>query len=290
VAYDAARQQFYVLATFSSSISNALTAYHYTSNSQIQMLWQRTGAGIGNGASVAIGPTGKVYALDNSRIVELDPTSGAILRMIPGSFANAVTPAITGDTIWVYGENQTFAYDLSTLQLIRTLPGSRGSLNSTYDGPGAFVDGYFALDYGAIFDRPGFNVYGAPFPVRLSRVGSRMSHGVAGVFDVELPSTGSPGVESRDGGPNGDFTVVFTFTHQVTEVGMAGITSGSGAIATSGIDPEDSRKYIVNLTGVTNAQLVTIALTNVRDAQGGTSALLSSTMGILRGDIAESCG
>jgi hypothetical protein len=284
VAYDATRQQFYVLEAYNTTVGTALTAYHYTSNSQIEMLWQRTGPGIGNGGSVAIGPTGNVYALDNSRIVELSPTSGAILRMIPGSFANAVTPAITGNTIWAFGQSQTFAYDLSTLQLVRTLSGSRGSLNSTYDGPGAFTNGFFALDYGAIVDRPGFNVYVAPVPIQLSRAVSRKSHGSAGAFDVDLASSGSPEIESRSGGPNGDFTVVLSFTTHLASVGMASITTGTGSVMTSGIDPDDSRNYLVHLTGVANVQRITIALTNVSNIQGGTMSQVAVTMGVLQGD------
>ena len=39
-----------------------LSAYHYTNNAHITLLWQRTGEGVGYGGSVAIGPTGKVYS------------------------------------------------------------------------------------------------------------------------------------------------------------------------------------------------------------------------------------
>ncbi len=164
VAYDAARRQFYVLEDYSGNVGNALTAYHYTDNGHIEMVWQKTGVGIGNGGSVAIGADGKVYAADMSRIVELDPTTGATLRFISGSFANGMTPALTNGVLWAFSGNQTVAYDLNSLQLLRALSGSRGSLNSAYDSPGAFADGYFALDYGTIVGSHGFDVYDAPVP------------------------------------------------------------------------------------------------------------------------------
>ena len=141
-----------------------VSAYHYTDNAHIRLLWQRTGAGVGNGGSVAIGPTGNVYSAGNTVIWELDPATGTTLRSIFGSFANGVTPALTNNVLWIIGETQVFAYDLLTLQLLRAFNGSRGSLNSAYDSPGAFADGYFVLDYGNIVGSPSFGVYGSPLP------------------------------------------------------------------------------------------------------------------------------
>jgi hypothetical protein len=163
VAYDAARQQLYVLEDYNDP-TPTLSAYHYTDNLHITLLWQRTGAGVGNGGSVAIGPTGNVYSAGNTVIWELDPATGTTLRSIPGSFANGVTPALTNNVLWIIGESQVFAYDLLTLQLLRAFNGSRGSLNTAYDSPGAFADGYFVLDYGNIVFRHGFDVYRAPTP------------------------------------------------------------------------------------------------------------------------------
>jgi PQQ-like domain len=162
VAYDATRQQFYVLEDYDPDTT--LSAYHYTDNFHIELLWQRTGAGVGYGGSVAIGPTGNVYSAGNSVIWELDPATGTTLRSIPGSFANGVTPALTNNVLWIIGQSQVFAYDLVTLQLLRAFNGSRGDLNTPYDSPGAFADGYFVLDYGNIYGSPGFDVYSGPIP------------------------------------------------------------------------------------------------------------------------------
>ena len=101
VAYDAARQQFYVLEDYDPDTT--LSAYHYTDNAHITLLWQRTGEGVGYGGSVAIGPTGNVYSAGNTVIWELDPATGTTLRSIPGSFANGVTPALTSNVLWIIG-------------------------------------------------------------------------------------------------------------------------------------------------------------------------------------------
>jgi outer membrane protein assembly factor BamB len=168
VAYDAARHQVYVLEDYDPDTT--LSAYHYTDNSHITLLWQRTGAGVGNGGSVAIGPTGNVYSAGNTVIWELDPVTGTTLRSIAGSFANGVTPALTNNVLWIIGETEVFAYDLVTLQLLRAFNGSRGSLNSAYDSPGALADGYFVLDYGTIYGSLGFDVYRGPTPTPTATV------------------------------------------------------------------------------------------------------------------------
>ena len=118
VAYDQARREFYVRETYSSGVNKALTAYSYIDQNNIVQLWQRTGPGIGSGASVAIGPDGKIYSVDNTTLVELDPATGAVLRSLMGqSFANAVTPILSDGYVWVYSESQTLVYGLNTLTL-----------------------------------------------------------------------------------------------------------------------------------------------------------------------------
>jgi hypothetical protein len=130
--------------------------------------------------------------------------------------------------------------------------------------------------------------YGPPVqlnPVQLNEVASRKAHGSAGTFDVDLPLTGSPGIECRSGGANGDYTLIFTFANPLTSVGSASVTSGTGLVTASNIDYGDLHNYIVNLTGVTNAQVLRVSLTNVSDSAGDFSSAVSATMGVLVGDV-----
>ena len=160
VAYDAARKEFYVLSAYNTNQFNVLTAYSYTNNNTITQLWQYSGPGVQADSGVAIGPNGKIYSADNSNLVELDPTNGNLLRSVTGlSLANGITPALSRDDVIVYDQNNTLFYTLKDLTLEKTLPGSRGSLNSPYDGPGALSGNHFLLDYGNIFGSPGFDVY-----------------------------------------------------------------------------------------------------------------------------------
>ncbi len=120
-----------------------------------------------------------------------------------------------------------------------------------------------------------------PF-VQLNAVASRMTHGGAGTFDIDL-TTGN-GIECRSGGASGDYTVIFTFASPLTSVDSASVTSGTGSVTTSNIDNNDAHDYIVNLTGVTNTQVLKLGLTNVTDSAGDFNSAVSTSMGVLIGD------
>jgi hypothetical protein len=125
---------------------------------------------------------------------------------------------------------------------------------------------------------------GAPPPVQLKSVVSRKVHGGAGTFDVDLPLHGT-GIECRGGGTSGDHALVFMFANTLASVGGARITSGTGSVASSDIDTNDARNYIVNLIGVSNAQFLTVSLSNVSDSAGNFSSAISSQVGLLLGDV-----
>jgi hypothetical protein len=117
--------------------------------------------------------------------------------------------------------------------------------------------------------------YGLPF-VQLNAVVSRKAHGSAGTFDINLPLSGTRGVECRSGGTNNNYTMVFTFLNPVTNCGAA----STGSLS-SGPNPN---QCTVNLTGVTNAQYLRVTLTGAVDSTGATGNV-SGTMGVLVGDV-----
>ena len=118
---------------------------------------------------------------------------------------------------------------------------------------------------------------------------SRKTHGTA-TFDVNLPLTGDLGIEPRKGSGAGSDShqVVFRFYNPAT-VGSVSATatspSGPQPVAASGqTNPSDSTEYIVTLSGVPNAQYVTVNLANVSDNAGNSASALTTTMGVLPGD------
>ncbi len=113
---------------------------------------------------------------------------------------------------------------------------------------------------------------------------SRMTHGGAGVFNINLPLSGVTGVECRSGSI---YTVVFTFANTLTSVASVNATA-TGMIQpgpSSGmIDPNDAHNYIANLTMLPNAQYITATLSNVNDSDGNVSSSVPAVMGLLIGD------
>ena len=99
-------------------------------------------------------------------------------------------------------------------------------------------------------------------PLQLTAAVSRKTHGVAGALDINLPLSGTPGLECRTGGANGDHTLVFTCSNNLVS-GNASVTGGIGSV--SGSPTFSSNAMTVNVTGVANAQTLTVTLSNVTD-------------------------
>jgi hypothetical protein len=123
-----------------------------------------------------------------------------------------------------------------------------------------------------------------PPEVPLTSAVSRKAHGNFALFDIPLSLTGSPGIECRSGGPNGDHTIVFTFANQLSSVDGATVSRGIGTVSSAWMS-SDLYQYVVNLTGVANAQAITIRITNVSDSVGNFSSAISALMGVLLGDV-----
>jgi hypothetical protein len=111
---------------------------------------------------------------------------------------------------------------------------------------------------------------------------SRKTHGAAGVFDLPLSLVATnPTTEPREGPAQ---TIVFDFGKPITSATVA-ITEGT---ATAAAPTFSGNTVIVSLTGVTNRQYVTVALSNVASADGGTGGTGSVRIGYLAGDVNQS--
>jgi uncharacterized delta-60 repeat protein len=130
------------------------------------------------------------------------------------------------------------------------------------------------------------NLLVQPDPIATVIAVSRKTHGSAGDFDVDLPLTGTPGIECRTGGATNDHQMIVTFMNSVNISGnpQAQVTSGSAAVGSAGV----GNGGVVNVSGST----VTIPLTNVANAQtinvtlfgvnGSNNVVIP--MSVLRGD------
>jgi trimeric autotransporter adhesin len=200
--------------------------------------------------------------------------------------------AVSGSTIYagggftsIAGQPRNYIAGLKTADGTATTfnPNADGSVHALAVAPNGklYVGGFFkGFDLGA---QQGFASF-SPTPVQLSAVASRKIHGSAGPFEIDLPLTGPPGIECRSGGTNSDYTIVFSFANPLTSVGGASVTSGTGIVGSAAIG-SDAHQYIVDLTGVANAQTITVSLTNVNDSAGNSTGAVSASMGVLIGDV-----
>jgi hypothetical protein len=104
---------------------------------------------------------------------------------------------------------------------------------------------------------------------------SRKAHGAMGAGDINLPLTGSLGVEPRTGGAPGNHQIVVTFTAPVT-LSQAQVSSGIGSVSSSSVVGSE---VTIELTGVADAQRITVTLFGVNNASD-----VAIPMGVLLGD------
>ena len=122
------------------------------------------------------------------------------------------------------------------------------------------------------------------FPVQAIKAVSRKTHGASGAFDLDLPLSGAPAIESRQSA--GSHKIVFTFPTAVTTSGAA-VTSGT-ATTSSPVLSNNGTEVTVDLTGVANLQRITVTLIGVSD--GANTNDVAVRMALLPGDTNSSGG
>jgi hypothetical protein len=100
---------------------------------------------------------------------------------------------------------------------------------------------------------------GPPAPVKIV---SRKMHGNAGTYDVDLPLTGTRGIECRSGGASGDHDIVVNWSSPTT---FAAITTTCGTVSNSSTSGNGTT---IHVSGVPNAQCCSITLQNANDGLG----------------------
>jgi PKD repeat protein len=132
-------------------------------------------------------------------------------------------------------------------------------------------------------------------PPVLSKVESWMTHdSIATPFKINLPLTGTRGVECRSSSSlgAGNYQMVFTFVNNLVSVDGATLASGSAGFGNPSVivGPNaglglSANQCMVNLTGVSNQQYLSIALINAKDTTGAIGTVIGPQMGVLIGDV-----
>jgi len=118
-------------------------------------------------------------------------------------------------------------------------------------------------------------------PPVLTSSASRKIHGAAGTFDLPLAATpANPVTEPRTGPAH---TIVFTFDKPVVG-GTASVVEGAASVGAPTFSANEMR---VPITGVANAQYVTVSVSGVAAADGGSGGSGSVRVGFLLGDVTQ---
>jgi Dockerin type I domain/Kelch motif/Galactose oxidase, central domain len=132
--------------------------------------------------------------------------------------------------------------------------------------------------------------YTEPAPVPVSAA-SRMTHGAAGDFGVNLPFAGTAGIESRSKGGTNDYTMAVTFSGNVVVNGspQAQVTLGTATIGSNGINnggmvTVSGNIVTIPLTNVANDQTINIRLNGVNGADAP-AIDVTIPMSVLIGDV-----
>ncbi|HEY2713854.1 MAG TPA: choice-of-anchor tandem repeat GloVer-containing protein [Chthoniobacterales bacterium] len=206
-----------------------------------------------------------------------------------GQMIKATDGNFYGTTVGGGSYSQGTVFQLTPAGALTTVYDFTYSQSGDTDGAqpkGTLVQGADGRLYGTSQDGGLYNM-GAVFALDLGLPGTftltsaaSIKHGLA----IDLPLTGTPGVEDRSGGQQGTYSITMTFSNNLASV--ASVTSSCGTVARSGISNTNPDQFTVRLVGVTcNAEDVTVTLSNVQDDQSNTLASASVTMGLLLGDV-----
>lgn len=106
-----------------------------------------------------------------------------------------------------------------------------------------------------------------------------------GPFEVDLPLSGTPGIESRIASLRRPLTIVFKFEQGIAAVDPIGSAS-CGSLDDVRTDPEDPTQVLATYRSERcNGQNVTVTISHLTDDDGHTLATASVTMTLLLGDV-----
>ena len=223
-------------------------------------------------------------------VLSANPLSGNAPLMV--SFNASASNEPTG----ACGTINSYTLDFGDGTAPGTQDGAHPIFSHTYTKPGAYPARLTVGDTAGLTSvNPAqviITVNSAAPPALASQtpVVSRMTHGTVGMFDINLPLTGTRGVECRSGGANGNYAIVFTFANNLTSVDQATVTTGAGTVSSTVLGPNaalnlSAKQFEVNLTGVTNAQYLVVSLVNAKDSTGAIGNVIGPQMGVLIGDV-----
>jgi outer membrane protein assembly factor BamB len=164
-AYDASRRQFYVLTEYDDIPQDVITAYSYSDNEHISILWQYEGSDVTTANGLALDAAGNIYTARNS-LIKIDPNGNLLSTYATPTgktLSRGIAPVVSDHYVWISAmqsfDASTLVYDLDTGDLATTLDSGRASFNSAYRAIGEVGSDFFITDVPRSGGAQGFSVY-----------------------------------------------------------------------------------------------------------------------------------
>jgi outer membrane protein assembly factor BamB len=222
----------------------------------------------------------------------VDLPSGQVLWSFTGDGHLTSAPLIVNQTIYI-GSNSGTLFGVNTrgqqtwtTQVYASIPAPDEHNAGLTTGLGA-GDSLLIVPAGSVLA-----AYGA-LPTTITNAVSRKTHGGAGTFDINLPLTGSSGVECRSGGATHDYTLVVTFAGDVTATGdpQSQVIAGMGCVGSGGTCDSYGGATIsgnvvtIPLTNIADDQMINVQINGLNGTSNGPGVTANIPMGILVGAV-----
>jgi hypothetical protein len=258
------------------------------------------GAGGGSVQTVQTSVGGTYTTIGNATCDTIPPVAALAATPVTGNAPLAVNfdASASSEPVGACGTINSYTLDFGdgstpVTQTCGTIcPGSAASFSNTYTAPGEYNARLTVKNTNGLVSVNSAQVVisvASVNPPQLSSVSSRMTHGTAGTFDVNLPLSGRRGVECRSSSSlgAGNYTMIFTFVNPVVSVDGANISSGIASVSSTALGP-NANQFTVNLSNVNDQQYISVALINAKDSSGAIGTVAGPQMGVLTGDVDSS--
>jgi hypothetical protein len=300
--------KLYILGGFNINVSSTNQIYSFDPTAGVGAKWTlapvTTPVGIMYAPTTAVG--GIVYvggASDYSGGTVIDTTTSFTFNPVTNTIGSILAiPRATGETralnfngnMYVMGGGRVAPNPSSEVDICCWSTGApfttprRNFPTDTNGTDHIWLAGGYASD--GITPLSSMEIFQCASPVTVSSAVSRKIHGGAGTFDVALPLTGTDGVECRTSGGTNDYTMVVTFSANVTVTGspQAQLTMGTGCVGSGGVCTGNvsvsGNTVTVPLTNIANAQNINVRINGVNGAADAPATDFNIPMGVLVGD------
>lgn len=236
----------------------------------------------------AAAAAGKTLPVSVSYIGGTVPPNNAVLSkcdyiLVHGNNQSAAWITSTINTVRGYGTNKPIVFneDSATTANFQAATDAHASWGYHDNGLNNYNDGFQSPPTNWMINTANKkNFFSLIDWLATLNVVSRQVHGTAGAFDINLPFSGTAGIECRFGSIPTSYQLIYTFntsndpqtglpalngyTTNVTNVGTVTVTQGVGAAVVVPSPTPSSNQITVNLTNVADAQHFVVTLSNVQ--------------------------